>query len=82
MAWNFNQYEEEPDNEARLTMLRQHITEVTEQIQADLSGDGRSVSAGVLQDYLTNVVTPRRIELEKAAGSKAPSINTLNISGG
>lgn len=68
MAWTYNNYEEQASDSARLSVLRQHITEVSQAIQADVSSDGHSRSAGTLQDYLSTL-HERRKELERLTGS-------------
>lgn len=65
MAWEYNDYEEQSTNAARLTRLRRHITEVGASIQANLTSGADSRTTDVLQRHMNDVLHPRRRELEK-----------------
>lgn len=52
MAWTYNDWDEQTTNDLRLTRLRSHISEVTSEIGADVSADGKSRSSGSLTAYL------------------------------
>lgn len=83
MSWNYSAYEEEATPSARLTMLRQHITEVQTAISADTSASGRSRSSGSLTTYL-DMLHNRRRELEMETGendSQRAGVATANFRG-
>ncbi len=69
MAYTYSAYEEEASDSARLTMLRQHISEVQAEIGANLKIEGRSRDNAPFVDYLTNVLRPRFTELRSSAAA-------------
>lgn len=66
MAWTYHDFEEQTTSATRLTRLRQHISEVNQKIQANLSSGADRRENDVLERYLTNVLSKRRAELERA----------------
>ena len=83
MSWTHSAYEEEATPAARLTKLRQHITEVQTAISADTSASGRSRSSASLTAYL-QMHPDRRRELERETGdndSTRAGVATANFRG-
>lgn len=66
-AWSYAAFEEEASDTARLSMLRQHISEVRMAISANVSADGKSRDSTNLVQYLAGL-NDRRVELEQATG--------------
>jgi hypothetical protein len=69
MAWTYADYEEQPTDAARLARLRQHITEVGQQIQANRTSGDQKRENDALMEYLDRVLAARRRELEAAAAN-------------
>lgn len=70
MPWTYGHFELEPTAAARLAMLRQHITEVRQQVGPDV-GDGElNVNRGSMVNYLA-ALQARRRELEIEAAREA-----------
>lgn len=61
MAYTYAGWINEADDAARLTMLRQHIAEVSTLINADVSADSRSVNHATLLQYHAGLL----VQLEK-----------------
>ena len=68
MAWEFHDYAEQTTDQARLTRLRKHITEVNQKIQANLSSGDQSRNNELLVDYRQQL-NNERVELEKKVGT-------------
>ncbi len=71
MAWTYHDYLEQSTNALRLARLRQHISEVNQEIQADLRDGERSKENEHLVKYKEGLLT----ELERLAG-KVSDIDT------
>lgn len=69
MAWTYHDYEEQTSDALRLARLRQHISEVSQKIQANYSAGGDARANDPLERYLHNTVHPRRRELERTVAA-------------
>lgn len=67
MAWQYHTFEEQSTDAARLAMLRQHLSEVSAKISADVASDGQSRSTQGLIQYRKDLVE-RMAQLERDAG--------------
>lgn len=68
MAWTYADYLEQTTDTDRLSRLRQHMTEVSEQIQANLRAGNNSKDNQVLVEYRGQLVE-ELARLERAVGS-------------
>ena len=68
MAWTYHDYEEQSTDTLRLARLRQHISEVSAQIQASVKSPAGERANEVLKDYRKQL-DARRIELETTVGT-------------
>lgn len=76
MAYTYADYESESTDALRLSRLRLHIAEVSADMGASISADGKSRNTQTLVDYL-RMLKDRREDLERATGesSRGPRIS-------
>lgn len=67
MAWTYSAWPQQSTAAARLAMLRQHITEVTDKLTQEVSSDGHSRSSSTLQAHLDRLYD-QEDKLAAAAG--------------
>lgn len=68
MAWTYHDFEEQTDDSARLTRLRQHITEVNQKIQSNMRTEAGEKENTHLVAYLRHL-DGRRAQLEARVGT-------------
>lgn len=66
--YTYHDYEEQPDDASRLARLRQHLSEVGQQITAEISKDGLSAQYGALVNYRKQLLD-RLTQLESSVGA-------------
>lgn len=74
--WQYSAWREQATDTARLSMLRQHMTEVADVLRPTHSAGGQSFDARVIRDYLAQLEEHER-RLEKATGSGAARMSVL-----
>lgn len=76
MAWQYNDWQQQPSSEAKLERLRLHHGEVAAKIDAEVSFEGTSRSTNNLTQYLDRV--ERNIErLEAIVGENVQEIGVI-----
>lgn len=78
MAWTYSAWTQQPTAAARLSMLRQHITEVSDKITQEISSDGHSRSSSTLQAYLDGLFQHER-RLEARTGEPQTSYTAHRV---
>jgi hypothetical protein len=71
VAWTYSDYESQSTDAARLSRLRLHKQEITDQIAKDYAVAGRSVQTAHLVSYISTIVDPRLRELESRVGTES-----------
>lgn len=78
MAWTYNDWPTQTTAAARLSRLREHITEVSAKISLETSSDGHSRSSSTLQTYLDSLFDHER-RLEARTGEAASSYTAFRV---
>jgi hypothetical protein len=66
-VWTYSAWREEATDEARLTMLRRHMTEVDDAIAATVAKDGASRDANVLNAKMDRLEEQERRYMARTA---------------
>lgn len=74
--WDHSAWREESSDAARLSKLRQHMTEVANVLRPTHAAGGQSFDARVIRDYLEQLEEHER-RLEKATGAGAGRMSVL-----
>jgi len=82
MAYTYAAFEEQTTDALRLSMLRQHISEVRAQMGPDVGGGGKFRNSGRIVDYLAQL-NQRRMELEGVVpgNSRARGVTVADFRG-
>lgn len=78
MSWTYSAWPSQSTAAARLSMLRQHITEVSDQVGKERGADGFNESSNANQQYL-NTLFARLDRLEAAAGSTNGGVSAARL---
>ena len=83
MAWTYSDWVTYPDSSpaAKLTQLRKHIQEVSDQITADVTKGGSGRQTGRLQDYLERLYTKETDLMAMVAAACGRRAYTANMNG-